>query len=45
VFHGIVADAATLAVSPTHLWLVLTGQRKSAALFQRYQALKSKSTN
>lgn len=39
-FPGICADAATLGVSRIHLWLVLTGARRSLTLTRRYQALK-----
>ena len=39
-FPGICADAVTLGVSRVHLWLVLTGARKSLILTKRYLALK-----
>ncbi|WP_043585316.1 hypothetical protein [Geminisphaera colitermitum] len=38
-FPGIVADARTLGVTYSHLYRVLTGDRKSP-LLARYQALK-----
>ena len=40
-FPGLVANAAALNVTPTHLWRCLTGQRKSARLSKAYQDLKS----
>jgi hypothetical protein len=40
-YPGISADAKTLGVSRTHLFLVLTGKRKSARLMSRYLALTS----
>lgn len=39
-FPGIVQDAELLGVTRTHLYLVLTGQRGSASLMQRYRKLK-----
>lgn len=39
-FPGISGDAKALGVSRVHLWLVLTGRRRSARLAQRYAQLK-----
>lgn len=39
-FPGIVSDAAALGVSRIHLYLVLTGERRSRSLLTRYKALK-----
>lgn len=39
-FTGITYDARELGVSHPHLWMVLTGKRKSVALMKRYRALK-----
>ena len=38
-FPGIAGDARTLGVSRTHLYLVLTGARKSARLMTAYRKL------
>lgn len=38
-FPGIKRHAETLGVSRPHLFLVLTGQRKSASLLRRYREL------
>lgn len=38
-FPGICRRAKTLGVTHTHLFLVLTGQRKSTRLLERYNAL------
>lgn len=43
-FPGIVADAARLGVNRIHLYLVLTGQRKSPPLTVRYQKLQAAKT-
>ncbi|WP_414664872.1 hypothetical protein [Horticoccus sp. 23ND18S-11] len=43
-FPGILADAKALDVSRVHLWLVLTGRRKSARLAARYEQLKRDAT-
>lgn len=40
-FPGLIADADALGVHRTHLYLVLSGQRTSASLLQRYRALKA----
>lgn len=40
-FKGISRAAKALNVSRNHLWLVLTGKRKSAALLARYEAFIS----
>jgi hypothetical protein len=39
-FKGIVADAWTLQVNPSHLWRVLSGKRESKILMDRYRELK-----
>lgn len=41
-FHHIMADAKELNISPSHLWLVLDGQRQSKRLLARYNALQEK---
>lgn len=43
-FPGIVADAARLGVNRIHLYLVLSGQRKSPPLTARYQKLQAAKT-
>jgi hypothetical protein len=42
-FPGIVESARKLKVSRIHLYLVLTGQRQSRRLMQRYSRLNQKS--
>lgn len=39
-FPGLCADAETLGVSRIHLYLVLSGQRRSARLISRFNQLK-----
>jgi hypothetical protein len=39
-FPGIVSDAQRLGVHRIHLYLVLTGQRQSRRLMERYRALR-----
>ncbi len=39
-FPGITADAVTLQVDRVHLFRVLKGERKSASLMARYEALQ-----
>ncbi len=39
-FPGLVADAAALGVSPSHLWRVLVEKRKSARLTEAYETHK-----
>lgn len=39
-FPGIVAAAQALGVSRVHLYLVLSGRRKSARLLERYEEWK-----
>ena len=39
-FPGIVEDARSLGVSRVHLFLVLTGQRTSKGLLNRYKAFQ-----
>ena len=39
-FAGICADARALGVSREHLFRVLSGQRQSRSLLQRYRELK-----
>lgn len=41
-FKGIVKDAKELGVERTHLYRVLSGQRVSKSLTQRYRSLKEK---
>lgn len=41
-FPGICEDAQELGVTRVHLWMVLTGDRKSKRLMQRYRDLKAK---
>lgn len=38
-YKGIMRHAAELGVSRGHLWMVLTGQRHSSSLLQRYHKL------
>lgn len=39
-YRGLVADAAMLGVHHNHLYMVLSGRRKSTSLLRRYRALK-----
>lgn len=39
-FPGIVAHAEKLGVNRSHLYRVLTGERPSPSLFERFQALQ-----
>ena len=39
-FPGLVTDAETLGVHRNHLYLVLSGQRSSISLLQKYRELK-----
>jgi hypothetical protein len=39
-FPGLCADAASLFVTPSHLWLVLVSRRSSKSLLRRYRVLK-----
>lgn len=39
-YPGLLKDARTLGVNPTHLRRVLIGERKSESLLARYRALK-----
>lgn len=41
-FPGITYDARELGVTYNHLWRVLTGDRESPGLVQRYHALQAR---
>jgi hypothetical protein len=38
---GLMQDAASLGVSPSHLWRCIKGERKSRRLMAAYRQLKS----
>ena len=42
---GIVSDAQKLGVTHPHLWMVLTGKRKSESLIRRYRDLQKTKGN